>query len=111
MKCKSSLRNRRKVDQATFTEPAQDRVGRSQLEVHAMTTAALSPAIHYLTNDEAATFLKLSPRTLEKQRVHGGGPRFRKFGRRVVYAIADLESWSNARVCDSTSDHNYCKQR
>src|SRR5690606_41276416 len=36
----------------------------------------------YLTNDEAAGFLRLSPRTLEKQRVIGGGPRFRKFGRR-----------------------------
>ena len=34
----------------------------------------------YLTNDEAAAFLRLSPRTLEKQRVIGGGPRFRKFG-------------------------------
>jgi hypothetical protein len=72
---------------------------------------ATSQATHYLTNDEAATFLKLSPRTLEKQRVIGGGPRFRKFGRRVVYAIADLEIWANARVCDSTSDDNYFKQR
>lgn len=76
-----------------------------------MTTAALSPATHYLTNDEAATFLKLSPRTLEKQRVHGGGPRFRKFGRRVVYAVVDLESWANERVCSSTSEGNYLKLR
>ena len=28
----------------------------------------------YLTNDEAADYLRLSPRTLEKQRVIGGGP-------------------------------------
>ena len=35
----------------------------------------------YLTNDEAAEYLRLSPRTLEKQRVIGGGPKFRKFGR------------------------------
>jgi len=28
----------------------------------------------YLTNDEAAEYLRLSPRTLEKQRVIGGGP-------------------------------------
>ncbi|HCL2614070.1 TPA: helix-turn-helix domain-containing protein, partial [Pseudomonas aeruginosa C40A] len=45
----------------------------------------------YLTNDEAAEYLRLSPRTLEKQRVIGGGPRFRKFGRRVMYAVADLD--------------------
>ena len=31
----------------------------------------------YLTNDEAAEYLRLSPRTLEKQRVIGGGPKFR----------------------------------
>ena len=52
----------------------------------------------YLNNDEAANFLKLSPRTLEKLRVLGTGPQFRKFGRRVVYDVADLVSWSNQRV-------------
>lgn len=61
----------------------------------------------YLTNGEAAAWLKLSPRTLEKQRVIGGGPPFRKFGRRVVYALADLEAWSTERTCASTSDPNY----
>lgn len=60
----------------------------------------------YLTNDEAAALSRLSPRTLEKQRVIGGGPRFRKFGRRVLYAIEDLEIWVNARACDMTSDPN-----
>ena len=65
------------------------------------------PAPRYLSNDEAADFLKLSPRTLEKQRVVGGGPKFRKFGRRVVYAMEDLESWANARSCDTTSDPKY----
>ena len=65
----------------------------------------------YLTNTEAADFLKLSPRTLEKQRVIGGGPRFRKFGRRVVYALDDLVTWAEARGCDSNSDHNYVAAR
>lgn len=58
----------------------------------------------YLTNDEAASFLRLSPRTLEKQRVIGGGPRFRKFGRRVMYAVADLEAWADARSFEATCD-------
>ncbi|TXC64528.1 helix-turn-helix domain-containing protein [Sphingosinicella ginsenosidimutans] len=58
----------------------------------------------YYSNDEAANFLRLSPRTLEKYRVIGGGPRFRKFGRRVFYALADLEEWAGLRRCDSTSD-------
>ncbi len=58
----------------------------------------------FLANREAAAFLNLSPRTLEKMRVEGGGPRFRKFGRRVLYAVIDLERWANARAYDSTSD-------
>ena len=49
-------------------------------------------AQRYLTNDEAADYLRLSPRTLEKQRVIGGGPKFRKFGRRVMYAVSDLDA-------------------
>ena len=57
--------------------------------------------------DEAAAFLRLSPRTLEKQRVVGGGPRFRKFGRRVLYAVEDLEAWSSARAFEMTSDPEY----
>lgn len=65
----------------------------------------------FLNNDEAARFLNLSPRTLEKQRVIGDGPRFRKFGRRVVYVIADLEAWADARTCESTSDPHYAARR
>jgi hypothetical protein len=61
----------------------------------------------YLTNDEAAGFLRMSGRTLEKLRVIGGGPRFRKFGSRVVYALRDLERWADERCCESTSDANY----
>ena len=64
----------------------------------------------YLTNIEAAAFLRLSPRTLEKQRVIGGGPRFRKFGRRVMYAIVDLETWADARSFEMTSDPEYAEQ-
>jgi len=66
---------------------------------------APQPAVtRYLTNAESATLLRLSPRTLEKLRVEGGGPRFHKFGRRVVYAIADIEVWANARMCVMTCD-------
>ena len=58
----------------------------------------------FLTTDEAAALLRLSPRTLEKQRVLGGGPRFRKFGARVVYALADLRTWADSRAYGMTSD-------
>lgn len=83
------------------TLPCSDRVPADALKV-APKSALKSPpkpapAARYLNNDEAAAFLRLSPRTLEKQRVIGGGPRFRKFGRRVMYAVADLETWADAR--------------
>jgi hypothetical protein len=71
--------------------------------------AAVSPPARYLTNDEAAGYLRLSPRTLEKQRVIGGGPRFRKFGRRVMYAVADLDAWADTRSFEATSDPEYAE--
>ena len=75
----------------------------------AATQQPVQPA-RYLTTDEAAVFLRLSPRTLEKQRVIGGGPRFRKFGRRVMYAVADLETWADARSFEATSDPEYAER-
>jgi hypothetical protein len=64
----------------------------------------------FLTTDEAGAFLRLSPRTLEKQRVLGGGPRFRKFGARVVYAAADLRAWADSRAYGMTSDPGYVQR-
>lgn len=61
------------------------------------------PDRRFLDTVAAADYLGLSPRTLQKHRVYGGGPPFRKFGRRVLYALEDLESWADARTCDSTS--------
>jgi hypothetical protein len=72
-----------------------------------MDSTAKPPPKRYLTNQEAAEFLNLSPRTLNKQRVYGGGPTFHKFGRRVVYALADLEAWASARSCGATFDPAY----
>jgi hypothetical protein len=61
----------------------------------------------HLTQEEAAAHLNLSPRTLEKYRVIGGGPKFRKLGTRVRYTLSDLNEWSAARTCESTSDAAY----
>jgi len=58
----------------------------------------------FLTTREAARFLKLKPNTLEKMRVYGGGPQYRKHGRYVRYHIDDLTAWSDLRKKDSTSD-------
>lgn len=57
-----------------------------------------------LTNAEAAAFVRLSPRTLEKFRVLGGGPRYKKLGARVRYSVDDLRAWLASRTFEMTSD-------
>ena len=64
--------------------------------------AATTP--RYLKTPDAAVHLGLSPRTLEKHRCYGTGPRFRKLGGRIVYAIADLDAWAEIGIRMSTSD-------
>jgi hypothetical protein len=50
-----------------------------------------------LTTLQAAAFLGTSPRTLEDWRLRGGGPTYRKLGRRLVrYSAADLASFLEA---------------
>jgi predicted DNA-binding transcriptional regulator AlpA len=58
----------------------------------------------YLRTPEAARFLNLSGRTLEKHRTYGTGPAYHKLGGRVVYSIEDLQAWANRGAVTSTSD-------
>ncbi len=64
--------------------------------------AVLPP--RFLRTKEAAEFLSLSARTLEKHRTYGTGPAYRKLGGRVVYAIEDLQAWADRGAVTSTSD-------
>ena len=64
--------------------------------------AGLPP--RYLRTPEAAQFLGLSGRTLEKHRTYGTGPQYRKIGGRVVYALYDLQDWAERGAKNSTSD-------
>ncbi len=64
--------------------------------------AALPP--RFLRTKEAAAFLSLSARTLEKHRTYGTGPNYKKLGGRVVYAIDDLQTWAERGAVTSTSD-------
>ncbi|MBN8914581.1 MAG: hypothetical protein J0I31_03165 [Rhizobiales bacterium] len=59
----------------------------------------------YLVTKEAAEYLTeitgvpFSAATLDSWRTRpprSGGPRFQKFGRRIVYAQAELDRWHNA---------------
>jgi len=53
----------------------------------------------------AAAYLGRSPSNLEKLRVFGGGPKFIKAGRLVLYRQEDLDAWLNDRVYTSTSEY------
>jgi excisionase family DNA binding protein len=49
----------------------------------------------YLTTKQAAFYLGLSPRTLEKMRAKGVGPKFYRIGRSARYLVRDLDAhWS-----------------
>jgi excisionase family DNA binding protein len=63
-----------------------------------------TPAKPFLTTKEAAAWLGLTRNTLEKWRVQGGGPPYRKHGRYVRYHLDDLVEWSEASKRRSTSD-------
>lgn len=58
----------------------------------------------YLYTIEAARFLCLSGRTLEKHRCFGTGPAYSKIGGRVVYALSDLIRWTKQGRRWSTHD-------
>ena len=64
--------------------------------------AGLPP--RFLRTPEAARFLGLSGRTLEKHRTYGTGPKYHKIGGRVVYALDDLKAWADRGAKTSTSD-------
>ena len=57
-----------------------------------------------LRTKEAARFLGISLRTLEKHRTYGTGPIYRKIGGRVLYAVEDLQAWTAIGARKSTSD-------
>ncbi|MBU0516942.1 MAG: helix-turn-helix domain-containing protein [Proteobacteria bacterium] len=58
----------------------------------------------FLDTRQAAQYLGLSPRTLEKWRLTGSGPTHRKFGSRVLYSVDDLDLWAKTRRRRSTSE-------
>ena len=60
--------------------------------------------LRYLRTPEAARFVGLSIRTLEKHRTYGTGPRYSKLGGRIVYRLEHLQAWVELGAKTSTSD-------
>lgn len=52
----------------------------------------------------AALHLGVAVPTLNRWRCNGIGPRWRKFGGAVRYAVVDLDAWADEQARTSTSD-------
>ena len=59
---------------------------------------------NYVNEKEAARVLYISPRTLQRWRLTGEGPRYVKLGRLVRYGLTDLADFAERRFRTSTSD-------
>lgn len=57
-----------------------------------------------LTDAQVARLLGTSRKALAQRRWRGGGPRYVKLGRRVLYDPADLEAWIQQNKRSDTSD-------
>lgn len=69
------------------------------------TSSASSRTAAYLKDTkQAATYLGLSPHTLEAWRKRGGGPRFVKLRNAVRYRPEDLTAFIESSMQSSTSE-------
>lgn len=59
--------------------------------------------IRFVDTKRAAEILGVSKSYLDHARIAGGGPKYRKFGRVVRYAVSDLTDWANQQARVSTS--------
>lgn len=60
--------------------------------------------IKHLSQHELARRWAISPRTLERWRWTGEGPRYLKLNGRIVYRETDVDTFEANRLCDSTKD-------
>jgi hypothetical protein len=58
--------------------------------------------VHHLNQIELSRRWKVSPRTLERWRWLGQGPRFMKLGGRVAYRLADIEAFEAEQLREIT---------
>jgi predicted DNA-binding transcriptional regulator AlpA len=56
----------------------------------------------FVTQKQLSRRWGLSPRTLERWRHDGEGPRFIKLGRRVAYRLIDIEAFEAAQLRSGT---------
>ena len=85
------------------SSPARGRDGGTS-EMGAPKDTAPTTQAKYLNNREAAEYLGLSVRTMNRYRVTGDGPPYYRLGGRVRYARDELNEWVTGSRRTSTSD-------
>lgn len=58
----------------------------------------------FLTTQQAADRLGMKRQTLEGWRFQGQGPKFRRFGRSIRYAVHDLDEWADKQTVNFGTD-------
>lgn len=86
------------------TSPAVSMPGTPAAIAGALQAASTAPVefTSYLDQEEASAFLftlgvRRAPKTLQKQRVTGGGPPFMRICNRIVYEQQSLRAWALAQ--------------
>jgi len=69
-----------------------------------MKNVKLPDQLVLLTALMAAEVLHVSPKTLERWRLEGFGPRWIRVGRKPLYRLSDLIDWLDANTVNSTSE-------
>lgn len=60
--------------------------------------------IQHLNQVDLSRRWKVSPRTLERWRWAGCGPRYIKIGGRVVYRLEDIEAYEASQMFNNTAE-------
>jgi hypothetical protein len=83
-------------------KPTKDHANSNHHNLKKMSLYESTDIAGMLTPAEAATILRVEPRTLEGWRRHRIGPRyFRYSGRCVRYRPEDLQEWLDGRAIDT----------
>lgn len=75
-----------------------------KLWFEAPTAIAVAPGSKWLRTRQAAAYLNIGFRTLEKLRSTDDGPPCRKIVGAVLYHMDELDRWADSRTYISTSD-------
>jgi predicted DNA-binding transcriptional regulator AlpA len=78
------------------------------MDTNKRTDIATQPQGTQMLNEmDAAKLLCLSHRTLQKWRVQGGGPRFKRYsGRCIRYQMSNIQDWLASKTYANTSEQS-----